>query len=266
MVRKDDVEAVHRLQGTYQGGKALLVLGGLSANNWESVRDEIKPDIILGANGTCFKIDNLDFHLVCENLHMAAGKAAQGDERYKRIMEIISPSVKAKVRLISYLNWERTVIVDDRVKAIKIKRMGELGDDYDEQFKRFSFRRYGDGFLSGPLFVHPGALTSQRIKFRVGTVATQLIHLAGILGVKEAHTIGMDFCHYGHAYDYPDYKPDRFRTNKMFTEYHGLPTMHDWVQGAAWLKSIEPLFERDGLKWIDHSHGLLETMGLRCAK
>jgi len=62
-MRLDDPQGVNKFKGTYYGGKALLVLGGLSAENWEALRDEIKPDVILGANGTCFKIDNLDFHL-----------------------------------------------------------------------------------------------------------------------------------------------------------------------------------------------------------
>jgi len=269
MQRKDDPAGVNKFQDTYLGGKALLVLGGTSAKDWESIRDQTKPDVILGANGTCFEIPDLDFHLVVENMHMMAGQAALGVERAERMMEIISPKNTAKVKMISYLNWERTIIVDSRVKAIKIKRMGELGDDYEKQMKSFSFREYGEGFLAGPLFMYPGALSSQRIKFRVGTVATQLIHLAGILGVSEVHTIGMDFCFKNpkkhHNYDYPNYEPDRFRTPKMFTAYKGIATMHDWIQGAEWLKSIKPLFDRDGLNWIDHSGGLLKVKGLWCA-
>lgn len=269
-MRLDEPQAVNKFKGAYYGGKALLVLGGLSAENWEALRDEIKPDVVLGANGTIFKIPDLDFHLVVENLHMAYSRA-NNDERYQRIMEIISPNNTAKVKMISYLNWERGSIIDSRVKAIKIKRMGELGDPYEEQFKSFSFRDYGEGFLAGPLFMYPGALTSQRIKFRIGTVGTQLLHLAGILGVAEIHTIGFELCFKNkdrhHSYTYPKYQPDRFRTQKMFTEFEGLQTQHDWLAGARWLKeTIEPLIERDGLKWYDYSNGLLKAMGLNCTK
>lgn len=265
-MRLDNPVGVSRFENAYFGGKALIVLGGDSGKNWQRLRDEIKPDVILGANGVCFEIDDLDFHLVVENLHMAAGQAQKGSPRYRRIMEIISAERHAKVRMISFLNWKGVPIVDSRIEAIKIKRMGELGDDYDEQFRRFSFRKYGDGFLAGPMFNYPGALSSPKIKFRVGTVAVQLLHLAGILGVSEVHTIGFDFCELGHWYEYPQYQPDRFRTDKMFTVYNGLKTQFDWIQGAKWLKSIEWIFERDGLHWIDHSHGLLEAEGLWCAK
>jgi len=266
MKRLDEPQKMKAFEGRYYGGTALLVLGGSSGSNWEAVRDEVNPDIILGANGTCFEIDNLDFHLVVENLGRAFKRANEGDKRYKRIIEIISPNNTARVKLISFLNWKNKNIVDSRVKCIKIKRMGELGDRYDEQIKTFSFREYGEGFLAGPMFDHPGALSNERIKFRVGTVATQLLHLAGILGVSEVHSIGWDFCSYDHWYKYPTYQPDKFRSREMFTEYEGVPTQWDWIKGAEWLKStVEPLMKRDGVKWVDHSDGLLNVMGLECA-
>jgi hypothetical protein len=270
MNRLDEPFAVSLHKDRFHGGKALIVLGGSSGKDWQKLRDQIKPDVILGANGTCFEIDNLDYHLVCENLHMAAGKANLGDKRYKRIVEILSFNHNAEVRMISFLNWKGTILVDDRIKAIKIKRMGELGENWNSQFERFCFREYGDGFLSGPMFDHPGALSSSRIQFRVGTVGTQLLHLAGILGVKEVHTIGFDLCFKDvekhHWYSYPIYQPDRFRTNLMFTEYNYLKTQFDWIQGADFLKSIQSLFERDKLNWIDHSEGLLKEKELWCAQ
>ena len=266
MQRFDDPRAMQLHHGRFHGnGRALIVLGGGSGKDWQKLRDEIRPDVILGANGTCFEIDGLDYHLVVENLHMAAARSSKGDARYRRIMEIVSPKNTAKVKLISGLNWKGAPVIDDRVKAIRIKRIGELGDDYESQFERLSLREYGDGFLAGPVFDHPGALTSPKIKFRLGTVAAQILHLAGILGVKEVHSIGMDFCGYGHFYQYPTYQPDRFRTDQMFTEYRGLRTQWDWMQGAQWLKSLEWMFARDGLEWRDHSHGLLEAEGLWCA-
>jgi len=266
MTRKDDPVGVMKFAGKYEDGVALIVLGGTSGRHWKSLQSEIRPNVILGANGTCFEIKDLDFHLVVENMHMAAGRAAKGEKRYQRIMGILNHEHNAKVKMISYLSWD---LLEDKTNCISIKRMGELGDNYEEQFARFSFRKYGDGFLAGPLFSHPGALTSSRIKFRIGTVATQLLHLAGILGVKEVHTIGMDFAFKDqkhHWYEYTNYQPDKFRTSKMFCDYHGLATQHDWMAGAAWLKeTIEPLMERDGLKWIDHSNGLLKAVGFRGA-
>lgn len=265
--RKDDPYGMELYKGAHYGEKALIVLGGSSGAGWKDLRDEIEPDVILGANGTCFEIQNLDYHLVVENMHLAAKYAGRGSQRYQKMMEILDTRYKAKVRLISYLSWD---LIQDRQNVVKIKRMGELGDDYEEQLQRFSFREYGDGFLAGPIFAQRGALKSERIKFRVGTVGTQLLHVAGILGVKEVHTIGMDFCFRDqkrhHWYSYPTYQPDQFRSAAMFTRYKGIDTQWDWVEGALWLNSIEPLFDKAGLKWIDHSHGLLEAMGLRCTQ
>ena len=255
-MRPDDPNGIECFEGLYYKGKALLVLGGISARGWKELREEIQPDVIMGANGTCFEIDDLDFHLVVENMHMAAGMAKQGNERFQRIMDMFTIKHNAKVRLISYLSWD---LIDDRTNAIKIRRLGELGSNYEEQLKTFSFRKYGEGFLAGPLFNHPGALTRPGIKFRVGTVATQLIHMAGILGVAEVHTIGMDFCFKEdthHWYKYPPYQPDKFRTNEMFTIYNGIKTQRDWIQGAKWLKSLD----FGDLNWIDHSDGLLERL------
>ena len=136
MQRLDDPTAMQMHQDRYGGnGRALIVLGGDSGKDWRKLRDEIRPDVVLGANGTCFEIDDLDYHLVVENLHMAAGRAAQGDARYQRIMEIVSPRNTAKVKLISCLNWKGSPVIDDRISAIRIKRIGELGDDYDRQFR-----------------------------------------------------------------------------------------------------------------------------------
>ena len=49
--RPDNPTAVAMHEGRYFGGRALVVLGGPSGKSWESVRDKIKPDVILTANG-----------------------------------------------------------------------------------------------------------------------------------------------------------------------------------------------------------------------
>ena len=52
----------------------------------------------------------------------------------------------------------------------------------------------------------------------------------------------------------------------MFTEYKGFRTMFFWLDAAMYLKQIEGIFKRDGLRWIDHSQGLLSAVGLASAK
>jgi len=256
----DDPLGVMKFKDAYFGGRALIVLGGTSAKDWQSLRDRIQPTVILGANGTCFEIDDLDFHVIVENMRVAFGYAARGDEHYRRVASILNYPHHATTRMVSYLSWS---LVEDRSNVIAIRRMGERGQGYD--LDHFNFREYGDGFLAGPMLDHPSAMRNQKTKYRVGTVAVQLLHLAGILGCFEVHTIGMDFSEYVHWYKYPQYQPDHFRSQDMFTEYKGLLTQWDWMQGADWLKTMQPIFERDGLEWHDHSNGLLQAKGLWCA-
>jgi len=248
----------------YSGGKALIVLGGLSAQGWKDVKDEINPHTILGANGTCFEIPDLDFHMIAENMHMAAGRAARGDKRYKQMMGIFTTKHQAKTRLISELSWD---LLKDKSNCVKIRRWGEADPDgYDWQIEQFDPRKYGVGYLHGRMVQYQGAL-KPKVRFRVGTVAAHLLHHAGILGVKEVHTIGFDLCFKDeqrhHWYKYPKYQVDKFRQPAMFTEYGGLKTQHDWLEGAIWLvEEINPIFKAAGLTWVDHSDGLLQKVGL----
>jgi hypothetical protein len=43
-------------------------------------------------------------------------------------------------------------------------------------------------------------------------------------------------------------------------------TTWTWIETAQYLKEIEYLFARDGIKWRDHSDGLLQLERLECAK
>ena len=106
------------------------------------------------------------------------------------------------------------------------------------------------------------------VKVRLGTVGAQLLHLAGILGCAEVHTIGYDLLlgeASDHWYEHPRYAVGAFRTEQQFITYKGYRTQVWWVETARWLKDTEWIFERDGLRWRDHSGGLLTLEGLKCA-
>lgn len=255
MNRPDEPLKIQEHKDRFYGGKALCILGGPSGKDWINVRNNIGPDVILTCNGNTDT--PADYWMMAENMHFWNETRGQ-DPRAEDFMRMVNAPNAADFRLIGHRSWN---LVYNHENAIKIRRRG-----WNEQ-DNISLREYGEGFFYGPLFTRLECINFSA-SFHVGTVACHMMHMAGILGCSEVHTIGMDF-KFGekqHWYDHPDWQPDRFRTEKMFTEYEGVSTMWEWIEGAEWLKSIEWLFERDGLKWRDHSHGLLEVMGLECAK
>ncbi len=254
--RYDEPEKVMQHAGKYDGGKAMIVLGGYSMCGWEWLKEEVKPDVTIIANGVNSVIQGADYWICSENMTRAHGKS---DDDNKRFVEMFHRDARAKWRMVSHRSIK---LLENRENCISIRRQGY---ELDEIGRWFSFRDYGLGFLAGWLLQHKEAGAG----VHVGTVGAQCLHLAGILGCAEVHTIGYDLMfrdnEHHHGYDYPTYKVDRFRTNKFRVQYKGADTQWAWIESAQWLKAIEWIFERDGLKWIDHSDGLLKIEGLRCA-
>ena len=257
-IRSDEPEKVEAFKDSVYDGRALIVLGGPSASEWEKVRDEIKPDVLIGVNGVNTVIDDLDFYLLTENMNRTALMAKRGDQRGLDFIRMVNLN-NAKVRMISHRSIN---LVTDRSNVISVRREG-----YETVPDDFTFRNYGRGFMSGPIMKQEGAWTSPSVKIRVGTVAIQAIHLAGILGCREVHTIGYDlmFGKTHHWFKYPEYIADRFRTDKMFVDYKDVKTQYFWIETARFLKTLEPVFKRDNLVWRDHSDGLLKIERLWCA-
>jgi hypothetical protein len=267
-IRPDDPIAIQAHHNRFHSGRALVILGGPSAGagNWERLRDELKPDVLLTCNGAT-SIPGVEYWLLAENMSRAAGYAEHGIERDKKFMRMITDPNTARFKLVSHHSWH---LLDrfgvDKSNCVCIRRVGweMLKDD-------FTLREYGEGFFYGPLFSRRGAV-GRRVQFHVGTVALHLIHLAGILGCNEVHTIGYDLCFPNgrsgkhHWYEYPHYEPDKFRTEQMFTRWNGLETQWDWIEAAQFISQIEYQFERDKLQWVDHSGGLLSAMSVWCAK
>lgn len=243
----------------YKDGKALIVLGGYSASNWQELYDRIKPDVILGANGVNAIVPGLDYWMCAENMTRANDLSKIGDTDSVALMDMFHRDTGAKVKLVSHRSW---ALLENTQNCVKIRRQGY---EKNEVFDWFSFRDYGLGYLAGWTLKHKEA----GVPIHVGTVAAQLLHHAGILGCAEVHTIGLDLMFRDHerhhAYPHPVYRADKFRKPGFRVTYKGAATQWAWVETAQFFKSIEPLFKRDGLKWTDHSDGLLKVEGLECA-
>jgi hypothetical protein len=258
--RPDQPDKVMELAGKYPHGVALIVLGGPSAAGWEELRDRIQPDVILGANGVNSMIQGLDVWICSENMNYTSRLAASGDARGIEYMEMFHREAGAKIKLISHRSWN---LLKDTSNCISIRRIGYEADQVPADF---SYRVYGDGFMSGWIYDN---FRYMRLRQRVGNAGCQLLHMASILGCTEIFTIGFDMlfraADHHHAYDYPIYKVDRFRNPANFVKYKGQDTQEIWIACARFLATMEPYLERAGIRWVDHSDGLLKLMGLRCA-
>lgn len=265
-MRPDDPGAVMAHAGRYAGGCALIVLGGPSGANWKRIRNQVKPDVILTANGNTDH-PGAEYWMLSENMHYQWGQAEKGDRRGQQFVRMLNAPNTARYRLVSHHSWD---LLESHKDCIRIRRWGrELS-----QFGDFSLRDYGEGYLWGWMMKHIEAL-HHKVNTHVGTVAMQLIHQAGILGCAQAHTIGFDLMFRGddhHWYRHPHYQPDRFCNQNMFiTRKYGDQTVHtrwDMVEAAQCLKALErmDIFTRDGLTWRDHSEGLLRLEGLQCTQ
>lgn len=261
MRRPDDHQIMEAISDKYAGKKALIVLGGPSASGWKAIRKELKPDVIIGVNGVNSMIDDLDFWLCAENM-LRSHRMAQdeNDIRGISLMEMYQRT-GAKIRLVNFKSYP---IIADKTNLIRIKRNGL---DIPEKPGDFSFRKYGEGLLTGGLYLDPQKVG---VLLRTGTVGLQALHLAGILGCDQIHTIGFDLCfkteQEHHWYVYPNYETDTYWKKDAFTQYHGVATIWWWIETARYIKRIEPLLEKEGIKWIDHSDGLLTIENLQCAR
>lgn len=264
--RKDDPLGVMAHADRYFGGKALIVLGGPSGREWKRLRDEIEPDVILTANGAT-RLPGAGYWMLTENMNFCHNGARRGNHKLAEYLHVFDRRNTARYQLISHRSWKLLPYYGiDEARCICIQRAGY---ELERIPKSFSFREYGQGYLAGGISKHPEAW-KKSVKVRTGTVGLQLLHHAGILGCAEVHTIGFDLLFRGdqfhHWYKHPRYEPDRFRTEAMFVDYKGVPTQLWWLETADFLAGIEPLLERDGLQWTDHSGGLLKMKGLQCAQ
>ena len=255
IARQDHPEAVMKHAGLYAGKTALIVLGGESGARWESIREAVKPDVIIGVNGVNAMIPDLDYWLCIENMRGAFSKAQQGSQEH---LEIVKMYQRTGPRW-RFANWKSGDLLKDQHKLVYVQRSYGLSIE-DFAGSSFSWRLYGTGLLTGPLF---SAVKTVNAPLRLGTVSLQALHLASILGAAKIYTIGWDMVlsEKQHWYVYPDtYRPGEYFNEGMFVEYDGLPTTAWWLDTARYLVQLRPLLEAEKIEWIDLSKGLMDRI------
>lgn len=278
MDRRDEPHVAMSHAGAFDGGRALIVLGGPSGASWKIVRDSVKPDVLITVNGVASKIPDADYWICSENMNWAFAQSTRdGTKLQDRAMALMKMfrGGSARVRLVNRLSHH---LLSDSRDTIKIKRSHidsrmlphfDFGSyDQTELYKRFGKNgegSYWQGLMNGPRMQRPEIIKD----IRLGTVALQALHWAGILGCSRVDTTGMDFCFptdKHHWYTYPSYVADgRFWLHDPIAYYKGIKTHWFWVDSAEFLLEVEPIMEQQGLIWRDHSSGLLKAMGLKCA-
>lgn len=251
-MRPDDPHAMALHKNRYE--VALIVLGGPSGKEWLNLKKQVKPDVVLTANGAT-RI-GADYWLLAENMNFCHN--SKDNPRLGKFMHVFDPDNDATYQLVNWKNWPLLESYGvDFTECVAINRVPYELDD-------FTTREYGLGLLNGEMSESEGWEAS--VKVRKGTVGLQLLHLAGFLGCNEIHSIGWDM-HFPdkdkhHWYEHPTYIDGRFRRKEMFVTHKGLATQDWWVETAKYLKKLKPVLERDGIEWIDHSRGLLTAEGV----
>lgn len=241
--RPDDYKAVNALKNKHKGKVGLIILGGPSGAQWKQVADRVKPDILLGPNGCSEAIGDLLHYWMC----------IESTGRRMRCFQQLGP----RVRMVHHSAYKW---LHNKDNAIAVNRDG-FDIEKKNKLEQFSVREYGLGFISGNMMVAPVEMGP----LRVGTVALQLIHLGGILGLKEIHTIGYDQRFRGdkhHWYPYVKYQPNKYWGEDMFTEYKGIPTMWFWIRTVEYMQKFRELLPQWDYQWFDWSNGLHQVMGM----
>lgn len=247
-MRPDDVDKMLSLQGSRKGQKALIILGGTSAKNWEYYWKTGKYNFIIGANGVSKVLPNIDYWLMSENLKSIQKRAKNGSKRDKEILQNLPKPKNA----IALMNFKSAELYSGDI--IKIKRHSFV-NIFD-----FAPREYGEGLLTGSIFGYYKLPTL----LRVGTVALQAIHLACILGCSEFTTIGFDLCFKEkeeHWYEYPSVRGGIYWDERMYVNYEGLNTMWIWIETAQYAMMVDRILQANKIKWNDVSDGLLQRFG-----
>jgi len=248
ITREEMDEMMAPYVGKHSGQKCLLVGGGTSGAGWKELAAEVKPDIVIGMNATKIAIPNLDYWLCHENMERHWRLAKKGEaESIEHMRAWQTPGPK-----VGFLNKNSYQWLEDKRNMYPIYGC--------QAHELTSFRRY-NGLLCGPWIKQPNVA---QVEIPIGTVASRALHLAGILGFTEVHSIGFDLCFkddkHHHWYEFPLYHVEAVRTEKMFVEYLGLKTQWIWIETAQWLLSLIPKMEEDGMHWTDHSEGLMDRL------
>lgn len=241
------IAEMNGLTGKHKHQRGLLVLGGPSGRGWRDLQKHLQPDLLIGVNGTIAAMPGvLDYWLCMESWDRAHEPVWFQDTR-------------AGVRIVT---WKRYNMLQDKTNAYAARRGGpwfltvKTGPMWNP-------RVYEGGLYHGDLMRRPELHVQEPVP--IGTVCIQALHLACILGLSEIHTIGQDMCFKPGAEDhwYPEVPVSHdniWWDERMFTKQFGLDTTYFWLDSAQLLLRAKARFLQCGMKWTDHSDGLLQAM------
>ncbi|MEP0814530.1 MAG: hypothetical protein HRF49_07690 [bacterium] len=276
-------KTIRDLQGRHKGQSALIVGGGPSGRAWELLAQKIHPDIVIGVNGTILKLgDKMDYWL-CIEAHANKMPWFYAPTRAKRcVMKRLWDDVPDKEDAY-LLNRDTTCFsINHPFRIREIPYSDGLKYEWvDPEWAESSFnirepimdRDGGISLFQGSHYTDRGQVEGRLRSRDVGTVMTNAIHFAGILGCSDVYTIGLDlyFPDGEPNHWYPERDYDEFADitdvlgyatwdKSMYVRQYGLRTTWWWIEAANLLKLIKPLMERQGLRWHDCSNGLIQRM------
>jgi len=234
----DELDALPWMRGRHTGKPCLIIAGGPSGNEWHGMPNMLR----VGINATIGKMnDHLDYWLAmdkgsakCPWWYLVGTRPApRACFVWWRMYRALPPEAKNCYQWIA------------------------------RGFKEGVDPREADALWGGYPMVHtPGKHPSS-----TGGSLMRAMHLMAIAGCSEIHTIGVDLCYHDldklHWYDNSIAGPQPL-WNKMRCKYLGLTTNWFFVDTAHFLLDFwEPALQKIGVRWIDHSQGLLQRLGKR---
>lgn len=233
--------------GKYKNNRALIINPGPSASKILKHKDIMRRtfDVIIGTNAVIVDFgDIMDFHIVMDRVSP------------KIVKDVGWYSGRYDTDIPTILNWKSAHRFPQDLNIIQAPR-SNFNDRPD-------IRKYRHNDSEGLLI---GTLT--RAGLRAGSILTQGIHFAGILGCKSVHLIGSEFLFEGNRDHYND---RHYRDNTYFTkprnkslivniEHKGQirTTLEYFIDSAEYINKIlvPKVCKQGGLEVYDFSSGLL---------
>ena len=271
---------VSELKDRHSGAVALLIGGGPSGRHWETVHNLIRPDIIIGVNGVVTVLGaRLDYHVVMEKHAYLVPWFKDERAKHRLIFRWMFARKQARYTDSVYL-VDR--LLGPPTYGIHIGEIpGTSGLEYGFLHNHDEYTDVRNpiqdvGLMCGLVCTAKGQPDGVRRWRDCGTSMFQALHVAGILGCTEVHTIGLDlFFPAGDTHWYPDRNYDsksdisdltgtaNWHTS-MYVNKYGVNTTWWWLESAAVWELMKPIWDKQDLKWVDHSGGLLQLRKTEC--
>lgn len=238
------------------GSKCLIVGGGPSGKSWRDLYNSIQADYIIGVNGVS-SIVHPNYALVVENhAHtMAWWTKLEADEYVVSVnnLRFLDKPYENKWMCRRKINPGLDMIHDGYLYKWKASYAWDCrkpDNEYD--------------LLCGCYWTDRGQPDGIVRRRDIGTILSQAMHFASILGATEIHTIGFDLAFTNtstHWYPERNYDKNAGVSEKtwhpnMYTNFEGLETTHWMLESACFMHLISPLLPT----WYEYSKGLMSKV------